>query len=238
MNDDLILKAESLKNMLLSHATGGGCDAGEYVKLRRELLSVARISEKLPRFVHTCRSPDEFWGFIKYKFGHYHERREFIRHEFDPILSMLESESRSPNDGNVSAALDRVNSGYVQEAWRKALERRATDPEGAITAARTLLESVCKHILDETGTPYKDTEELPKLYSLVASQLNLSPSQHAELHESLYRVSLPWLCNEVRSQVRKLRPSLGRNCFCTPQLRGRETAVARSLPRRVTSSAL
>ncbi len=31
------------------------------------------------------------------------------------------------------------------------MERRATDPEGAITAARTLLETVCKHILDEQG---------------------------------------------------------------------------------------
>ena len=180
MTNDLLLKLESLKNMLVSHATGGGCDAIEYKKLRTELLAVPRISEKLPRFVLTCRSPAEFWGFIKSKFGHYHERREFIRQEFDPVLSMLELESRSPNDENVSAALQRSSSAYVQEAWRKALERRAADPEGAITAARTLLESVCKHILDENGMVYKESEELPKLYSLVATQLNLSPSQHAE----------------------------------------------------------
>ena len=30
------------------------------------------------------------------------------------------------------------------------------------------------------GTPYKDTEDLPKLNSLAAGQINLSPSQHAE----------------------------------------------------------
>ena len=51
---------------------------------------------------------------------------------------------------------------------------------GAITAARTLLEAVCKHILDENGAAYKDTEDLPKLYGLAAVQLNLSPSQHTE----------------------------------------------------------
>jgi len=45
------------------------------------------------------------------------------------------------------------------------LERRATDPEGAITAARTLLETVCKHILDEKGEPYEDGIPLPKLYN-------------------------------------------------------------------------
>jgi hypothetical protein len=42
------------------------------------------------------------------------------------------------------------------------------------------LESVCKHILDAAGTPYDDSADLPKLNSLTAKQLNLSPSQHTE----------------------------------------------------------
>ena len=69
---------------------------------------------------------------------------------------------------------------YVQEVWRKALERRSNDAEGALTAARTLLESVCKHILDSSGELYDEGAELPKLYALTAKQLNLSPSQHTE----------------------------------------------------------
>ncbi|MFN5994404.1 MAG: abortive infection family protein, partial [Betaproteobacteria bacterium] len=52
--------------------------------------------------------------------------------------------------------------------------------EGAITAARTLLETVCKHILDSAGESYDDAAELPKLYSQTATHLNLSPSQHSE----------------------------------------------------------
>lgn len=92
----------------------------------------------------------------------------------------LTPESRSPSDGIVSAVVQKVSSDYVSDAWHKALDRRTTDPEGAITAARTLLESVCKHILDEMAVPYKDTEDLPKLYSLVTAQINLAPSQHAE----------------------------------------------------------
>lgn len=60
------------------------------------------------------------------------------------------------------------------------MERRETDPEGAITLARTLLETVCKHILDERGVTYANDCDLPALYKLVAKSLNLAPSQHSE----------------------------------------------------------
>lgn len=47
--------------------------------------------------------------------------------------------------------LSSIDSERVKRLWTKALERRVSDPDGAITAARTLLESVCKHILDDRG---------------------------------------------------------------------------------------
>jgi hypothetical protein len=64
--------------------------------------------------------------------------------------------------------------------WSKALDRIDADPEGAITAARTLVETVCKHILTEDGVPYDDDADLPKLYRAVADHLRLSPAQHTE----------------------------------------------------------
>ena len=60
------------------------------------------------------------------------------------------------------------------------LARRTSDPEGAITLARTLLETVTKRILDEMGETYADKDDLPKLYSNAAKALNLAPSQHTE----------------------------------------------------------
>jgi hypothetical protein len=180
MNDSLINKVESLKLMLVSRATGGPGDDIEYKNLRRELTTSHRVSKLLPRFVHVCRDLSEFWSFIKSKFGTYAERRDYLRDEFDPLLSMLETESRTPSDASISATVKAVSSSYVQETWHKALERRATDPEGAITAARTLLESVCKHILDAASATYDDSADMPKLYSLTSKQLNLSPSQHTE----------------------------------------------------------
>jgi uncharacterized protein YfkK (UPF0435 family) len=180
MNDDRMSEVESLKLVLMSYATGGGGDNAEYKRLRQELLAIHRIANLMPRFVKVCRDLGEFWNFIKPKFKTYSERREFLRNEFDQLLTMLETESRSPSDAPVTAVVKAVSSGNIQEIWQKALERRSTDAEGAITTARTLLESVCKHILDATNTSYDDSADLPKLYSLMAKQLNLSPSQHTE----------------------------------------------------------
>jgi hypothetical protein len=68
----------------------------------------------------------------------------------------------------------------VHAIWEKALQRRDTDPEGAITVARTLLETVCKKILDDLPITYSDKEDLPKLYASTAAALNLAPNQHSE----------------------------------------------------------
>jgi hypothetical protein len=43
-----------------------------------------------------------------------------------------------------------------------------------------LLETVCKRILDDLKISYTNKEDLPKLYSLTASALNLAPDQHSE----------------------------------------------------------
>ena len=64
--------------------------------------------------------------------------------------------------------------------WSKALSRRTSDPEGAITLARTLLEAVIKHILDDLSLEYTDRDDLLKLYRKAAKALNLAPSQHSE----------------------------------------------------------
>src|SRR5690606_15539892 len=73
-----------------------------------------------------------------------------------------------------------VDEQFISKTWRKALDRMKEDPEAAITSARSLIETVCKHILDEKEVEYDDTVELPKLYKQTANSLNLSPDQHSE----------------------------------------------------------
>jgi hypothetical protein len=176
----LLEKAESLQNLLVAFATGGRGDNDDYLTLRHALLDQPQLESYVPRFVRTCRDLSQFWQFIKYKFGTYHERRVYLWDEFRPLLEVLERGVPSPSDRNVSTALELFDAAHVQAAWAKALDRRQADPEGAITASRTLLESVCKHILEELNVAYDDREDLPKLYRQAAEALKLAPSQHTE----------------------------------------------------------
>jgi hypothetical protein len=180
MNHELINKVEMLKVMMVSRARGELLDDPGYQTLRRELIGIPKVAKHLPQCVQACRTLLEFWGFIQPKFRSYAERTNFLREQFDPLLATLEAETRSPSDASVSAAVTTVNLEFIHDAWSKALERRAADPEGAITSARTLLESVSKHILDAGGVAYSDSADLPNLYSEAAKHLNLSPSQHSE----------------------------------------------------------
>lgn len=66
----------------------------------------------------------------------------------------------------------------VQRALSAAAEEAYTNPAGAITASRSAIESVCKHICDERGAGYKDSDELPVLYKKTVQALNLAPEQH------------------------------------------------------------
>jgi len=166
--------------MMIDRATGGNVEDEEYKQLRRKVLSDKRIEDVLPRFVETCRSVRQFWSYIKQKFETYEERRQFIWSEFAPAFNKLDNRTESPADDSISDTLRLLDAAYVDEVWQKALERRASDPEGAITAARTLIESVCKSIMDEMDVSYNAKADLPKLYHETAEVLDLAPSQHTE----------------------------------------------------------
>ncbi|MHC4177908.1 MAG: abortive infection family protein [Planctomycetota bacterium] len=169
---------EKLQNVCVARATGGGDDSS-YERYRSELLSDPFIKGRVPRFIRNCRDSPQFWQYIKYKFSKYSERRTHIWSAFRPLLDQLESLDRSPSDATVGDILPELNSDYVHAIWERALERRVNDPEGAVTLSRTLLESVCKHILDEAGESYPNDADLPRLYRLTSEQLTVAPSQHS-----------------------------------------------------------
>ncbi len=85
-----------------------------------------------------------------------------------------------PADALISQTLSSFDESGVHHVWQKALNRRTSDPEGAITVAKTLLETVCKHIIDEAKETYSDNDDLPKLYAKAAELMQLAPNQHSE----------------------------------------------------------
>jgi hypothetical protein len=180
----LIDDVDSLQSIYINRATGNGNDDDErdYPLYRQSVLDDPRVALLVPGWVRRHRNLDQFWGGIQPKFPKYVERRQFIWDEFRALVDFAESEGGHPSDFAVSEALDRIDAEHVRIAWTKALERRSIDPEGAITMARTLLESVCKHILDEAGASDHETSpDLNKLYKQTATLLNLTKAQHEEV---------------------------------------------------------
>jgi hypothetical protein len=110
-----------------------------------------------------------------------------------------------PADALISRALSSFDEAGVHSAWEKALSRRSVDPEGAITAAKTLLETVCKHILDEVSESYQDSDDLPHLYKRAATHLNLAPIQHTE---ETFKVILG-SCEQIVGRLSSIRNKLG-----------------------------
>lgn len=164
-----------MQDNLVSRATGGSFDAVLYNVVRTKLLQKKEIQLLLPSWVKTNRTVEQFWAFIKGKFDNYAERRKFIWDEFTSLLNHLESISNT-SVKNVIV----FDEAFINEQWQKAIERINTDPEAAITSARTLIESVLKFILDKQNIIYNDTIDLPDLYKEVAKTLNLAPEKHQE----------------------------------------------------------
>lgn len=175
---------ESLQTLLIARATGRYMPEDDlpYMLYRKRLLDDSEAAELLPGWLKTHRSLEHFWLFIKPKFGTYAERKQYIYEQLGPVFEFYERQEGFPADRPVHEALERFDAEHVTSAWTKALERRNSDPDGAITIARTLLESVCKHILDEAGVDDHETNpDLNKLYKRTATLLNLTKAQHEEV---------------------------------------------------------
>lgn len=174
-------RAQMLQALLISRATGGSGDEADYDGLRKHFFANAVYRPLLPDFVRTSRDLSQFWAHIKLAAGSYQERRQIIWSAFRPLLDQLEAADGSPADPVIAEGLVRLEADAVLEIWTKALARRTTDPEGAITSARQLLESVCKHILDDEKIQYSKDADLQKLWRQCAEHLNLAPDQHNEV---------------------------------------------------------
>ena len=96
-----------------------------------------------------------------------------------PKYAVRSAPKGAPSDQSISATLEAFDpSRHLR--WEQLMERRASDPEGAITLARTLLEDVCKWILEQTGEKWAEADDLPVLYRKLSKKLKLAPDDHTE----------------------------------------------------------
>jgi len=93
----------------------------------------------------------------------------------------------------------------VRKDFERALSSVSTDPEAALTSASSLIESVCKTILDEMAEPYPKDQDISHLIDAVVKKLNLSPIGHID--QDIKRI-LGGFSNIVKG-VGSLRTKLG-----------------------------
>jgi hypothetical protein len=75
----------------------------------------------------------------------------------------------------------------LRRDWDKAVRRLDGDLDGAVTAARTLLESTCKYILEGLEAGYDPKADLPDLYGQISKLLGIAPSvQLNRLHRQFF----------------------------------------------------
>lgn len=122
-----------------------------------------------------------------------------------PIYTIAARAIGSPADAAISTALERFGPEQIHGRWTAALDRRSTDPAGAITLARTLLEDVCRWLLEELDEHAANQDDLPALYRKLAKALKLAPDDHSE---QVFKQILG-SCQQVVEQLGALRNKLG-----------------------------
>lgn len=210
-------KAVGLRSIIIEAATyhreneaGSASDA--YIKIRRELFEIPKCKLQMPEFVMNSHTLEEICIFIKEPQFHddvipipYKVRIKRINQYFAPFLRALQAENELPLEQEIIAILENTDSNRVNLAWQKVLDRRNEDLDGAITAARTLLETVCKYVLDKNNISFKDNCNFSELYRLTAASLNLTPNAETEG----FMKQLMDGCLMVISSIGSLRNHLG-----------------------------
>jgi len=185
----LIVKVDTLKTLLEDAAIGQqDMDDAKYTKLKDDLSSVARIRPLLPSFLTSRANLASFRRLAQEQksrpnqtYSTYAERRAFINKEFALVLDFLYAERSNPALALLPEVPYSIDSEHVNRAWEKALSRIHTDPDGAITSARSLLETVCKHILEKSGiNVQKKAPDLGDLYNATIRSMKLAPDQQSE----------------------------------------------------------
>jgi len=180
-NHELIAKIDRIRKILEDGLTGQGYADEEFRTLRSEVISDARVKNRLPKFLLGLREAKHLYHQVKESHPTYAARRQWLTSEFTPVLSYLETAGPElPVQETILQSLVKIDAQHIEDTWRKAVDRLDSDPEGAIPVARALIESVCKYILESENVDYRDEGDLQKLYKATAKQLQLSPAADTE----------------------------------------------------------
>ncbi len=90
---------------------------------------------------------------------------------------LLPSSGVAPVTEELDERLRLLDYDSVDTSFREALAQAESNPSNATKEACSLIESVCKCILDEIGEPYPRKDDIQGLVKALSAKLNLSPAR-------------------------------------------------------------
>lgn len=137
---------------------------------------IKRVIEQVADSREYIDAPDRVAAVVRYL----NERLQPDEYELrlvDSRYRLLPVGTHAPVASALSEAARVLNLDSVAQDFERALQQSHTDPEDAITAACSTVESVCKCILDELGEPYPREQTISRLVKEVMRHLDLSPER-------------------------------------------------------------
>lgn len=156
---------------------------------------------------------------------------EAVQARFFDLVGRIEAGFSSPVLGSLSGAAGILNFDTVSRDLERALGSAKDDPEDAVTAACSTVESVCRSILIELGEGLPDKKDIKGLFGAVRKPLGLA-SDRTDLD--------PLIADDVRKILNGLATVIeGIGALRTHggDAHGRERGYAR-LDRRIASLAI
>jgi hypothetical protein len=173
-------RALVLQNLLLLRAAGSEVDGAAYREIRREFMQHPVTRGLLPEFVRASHNLAAFWAWIRTRESAYAERRRLLYEGFRPLIAYLREEAAASEGLRLAKADLSLDVEYARDAWARALDRRRDDPQGAIAAARTLLETACRRVLDGKSAQNPGADKLSRLYELAADNPSIVDGRPTE----------------------------------------------------------
>ncbi len=126
----------------------------EFSAARSILISSPLLAQDARAFLARHRTLQQFWDRTASRYSRYRERREIVDQAFESTLARMEQGESSSLVELDEDVLHELDMSEALRLWEKAKRRLEDDTDGALTLTRTLLETVCKKILEAFGEAY------------------------------------------------------------------------------------
>lgn len=173
----------------------------EYGQFKYELSQDKVIGKEINELLGDYPDLDDWIAHRERLFGYNLEGE--INTRFNKLLEHLSNEI--PSSETISERFNTVSTVRIREFWTKSVSRLGSEPEAAITLARSMLETVCKSILTERQIVFDDKGDLVGLYKLVAKNLDLEASDA----KSAEFTRLAGGCSTIIQAIARIRNELG-----------------------------